>query len=857
MLEQTPLMKQYFSIKEKYKNAILFFRLGDFYEMFGDDAKKASSVLQITLTSRNKESGEPIPMCGIPYFAADSYISKLISNGYKVAICEQIEDPKKAKGIVKREVVRVITPGTYNPEQPKENTFILSLLIRQGRIGIAVADVSTGEFIVYETTKPIEDEIARFQPREIICPESLRYNLSFQENIKGYYLSYFDDSCFDYSEAYGCLLKHFKVASLNCFGCENMDIAISSAGALINYIEETYRQINFKKITVFRPDSYLFIDSISCKNLEILQNLKDGSSHETLLWVMDETLTPMGGRFLRNALIKPLLELTEINKRQNAVDALIDDFERMAELKALLKGIYDIERLTTKISSSTASPRDVIALRNSLVNIPKIKNLLTSIDNLYLNELGIGLAEFHNLVNLIDHMIVDNPPINPSEGGIIRKGFNSEVDELQEISSSGKDFIARLEVKERQRTSIQSLKIGYNKIFGYFIEITKANLKNVPDNYIRKQTLANCERFITQELKDYETRVLNAEERLKELELQLFQKLIDDIKAYEEHLLNTSSNIAIVDFLLSLAVVAKKYNYNKPVIAYDDKIEIIEGRHPVLERLISKHIISSSNDRFIPNDTILDCSENRLIIITGPNMAGKSTYMRQVALLVLMAQIGSFVPAKSAHIGIVDRIFTRIGAVDFITKGQSTFMVEMTETANILNNATQKSLILLDEVGRGTSTFDGISIAWAVAEYLAKNLKSRTLFATHYHELTDIVFSIEGAKNYNAVVKEWGDEIIFLRKIEKGSADKSYGIQVARLAGLPREVIERAKFIIKKLEGGGFRDSSSLSQLNLFFSGDPIILELLNMDIDSLSPRSAFNKLRDLKKKAEISSRYN
>ncbi len=857
MSEQTPLMKQYFSIKEKYRDAILFFRLGDFYEMFGDDAKEASAALQITLTSRNKESGEPIPMCGIPYFAADSYIPKLISKGYKIAICEQVEDPKAAKGIVRRDVVRVITPGTYNPDQPKENTFILSLLTHQGKTGIAVADVSTGEFIVYETINPVEDEIVRFQPKEIVCPESLRYDLYFQENMKGYYLSYFDDSSFDYSEAYRSLLKHFKVASLNCFGCEDMNIAISSAGALINYLEETYRQIIFKKISIFRPDSYLFIDSISCKNLEILQNLKDGSSHETLLWVMDETITPMGGRFLRNALIKPLIELTQIIKRQNAVEAIIEDFEHMEDLKTLLKGIYDIERLTMKISSNTASPRDVMALRNSLINIPRMKDLLASFDNIYLNELGIGMAEFDNLVKLIDQTIVENPPVNPSDGGIIKNGFNSDVDELREISSSGKGFIANLEIKERQRTSIQSLKIAYNKIFGYFIEVTKANLKNVPDDYIRKQTLVNSERFITQELKDYEVKVLDAEERLRELELQLFQRLIEDIKAYEEHLLSTSSNIAIVDFLLSLAVVAKRYNYNKPIIADDDKIEIIEGRHPVIERLISKHIISSLDDRFIPNDTILDCSENRLIIITGPNMAGKSTYMRQVALIVLMAQIGSFVPAKSAHIGIVDRVFTRIGAVDFITKGQSTFMVEMTETANILNNATQKSLVLLDEVGRGTSTFDGVSIAWAVAEYLAKKLKSRTLFATHYHELTDIIFSIEGAKNYNAVVKEWGDEIIFLRKIEKGSADKSYGIQVARLAGLPHEVIERAKHILRKLEGSGFRDSSSTSQLNLFFSGDPVILELLNMDIDSLSSRQALNKLKELKKKAEISSRYN
>lgn len=844
-------MKQYFSIKEKHKDAILFFRLGDFYEMFFEDAKKASAVLQITLTSRNKESGEPVPMCGIPHFAADSYISKLINKGYKVAVCEQVEDAKQSKGIVRREVVRVITPGTHNPDQPKENSFILSLLSRQGKTGIAAADISTGEFIVYETGNPIEDEIVRFEPKEILCPESLKSDLHFEQALKGHFLSYFDDWSFDYSEAYKTLLSHFRVASLNGFGCDNMDIAISSAGALINYLEETQKGITFKKISVFQADSFMFLDSTSCRNLEIFHNLKDGSTDSTLLWVMDETLTPMGGRFLRNVIIKPLSDLSLIIKRQNAVEALIEAFELMEDLRAVLKGIHDIERLTMKISSKTAGPRDIIALKNSLMNLPKMIDLLASSDNLYLNELGRGISEFDALVKLIDFTIVENPPISPSEGGVIKKGCNPHVDELRTISTSGKDFITKLEAQERQRTSISSLKVGYNRIFGYFIEVTKANMSLVPNDYIRKQTLVNSERFITQELKEYETKVLDAEDRLNELELELFNGLLEDIKAYEGNLLSTSMNTAIVDFLYSLAVISKRYDYIKPVVTNDDILEITEGRHPVIERLISKQIISSLNDRFIPNDTLLDCSNNRLIIITGPNMAGKSTYMRQVALIVLMAQMGSFVPAKSANIGIVDRIFTRIGAVDFITKGQSTFMVEMTETANILNNATEKSLVLLDEVGRGTSTFDGVSIAWAVAEYLAKNLKTRTLFATHYHELTDIVFTIEGAKNYNAVVREWGDEIIFLRKIEKGSADKSYGIQVGRLAGLPQEVVERSKVILRKLEGSGFRDSASAPQLNLFFSGDPVTVELLNMDLDSLPPQNALKKLRELKKKAE------
>ncbi len=851
MPEYTPLMRQYFNIKEKYKDAILFFRLGDFYEMFDEDARKASAILQITLTSRSRESEDPIPMCGIPYFSADSYIAKLIKMGYKVAICEQVEDPKQAKGIVQREVVRVITPGTFNPENPKENSFILSLFSRGGKTGIAAADVSTGEFIVYETTKPVEDEIIRFEPKEILCPDSFKSDIYFQQTMKGYFLSYFDDWNFEYSEAYKTILRYFRVATLNGFGCDDMYIAISSAGALINYLEETQKDLPFKKIKLFNADSFMFLDSTSCRNLEIFQNLNDGSTEGSLLWVMDETLTPMGGRYLRKALINPLIDISLILERHNAVEAIVDDFQLREDLRIVLKDIQDIERLIMKVSCKSATPRDIKALKNSLQNLPKIRELLALSDNLYLNKLGKELENYDVLVNLIDHTIVENPPNNTSEGGIIKTGCSSDVDELRFISSSVKDFIAKLEAQERQRTSIQSLKIGYNRIFGYFIEITKANLNLVPQNYIRRQTLANSERFITDELKEYETKILDAESRLNTLELELFNNLLEQIKGYHENLLNTSTIIAIIDFIYSLALVAKKYDYVKPTVTNDNLIEIIEGRHPVVERLISKHVSSYANERFIPNDTMLDCNNNRLIIITGPNMAGKSTYMRQSALIVLLAQIGSFVPARNARIGLVDRIFTRIGAVDFITKGQSTFMVEMAEVANILNNATEKSLVILDEVGRGTSTFDGVSIAWAVAEFLAKDIECRTLFATHYHELADIVFTIEGAKNYNAVAKEWGDEIIFLRRIEKGSADKSYGIQVARLAGLPQEVINRAKVILRKFEGGRLRDSALNRQMNLFFSEDPVTAELLNLDLNSVTPQKALKKLAELKKKAE------
>lgn len=852
MSELTPLMKQYFSIKEEYHDAIVFFRLGDFYEMFGEDAKIASNILQIALTSRDKSKDDPMPMCGIPYFSVDGYISKLIKAGHKVAICEQVEDPKLAKGIVQREVVKVITPGTHIPEQPKENAYIMSIYMNQGLTGITVADLSTGEFVVYETDKPIEDEIGRHEPREILCPQSMQDNIHYQEAFRGFYVSYYDDWYFDYTESYKMLLRYFKVSSLDGYGCSGMNAAISAAGALISYLEDSQKILTFKKISVLSQTSYMFLDSATKRNLELIHNLKDGSVEGSLLWVLDETLTPMGGRFMRNAIARPLLSLPEIIKRQDAVEAIIEDYELMEELRTTFRKIQDIERLTSRIISKSAGPRDLIALKGSVEYIPKIKRLLSSSTNAYIKEIGNSISEFVDLKDMIDFGITDNPPVNPKDGGIIRKGYNREVDELRNISTSGKDFIARLEAEEKQRTGISSLKVGFNKVFGYYIEITKPNLNLVPDDYIRKQTLANCERFITQDLKEYETKVLGAEDRLKELEYEIYMNILEKLQKYTNQLLETSAQIAMIDFLLSLATVAKRYDYVRPVISDDDVIEIVAGRHPVIERLISTHSISSMDEKFIPNSALIDSNESRLLIITGPNMAGKSTYMRQTALIVLMAQIGAFVPAERARIGIVDRIFTRIGASDYITKGQSTFMVEMIETANILNNATQRSLILLDEVGRGTSTFDGISIAWAVADYLVNNVKARTMFATHYNELTDLALTMDGVKNYNVVVKEWGDEVIFLRKIEKGPADKSYGIQVARLAGLPDNVIEGAKTILEKLER---KESNTLipraAQMDLFFAGDPITRELLGLDIENLTPQKALKKLAELRKKAE------
>jgi DNA mismatch repair protein MutS len=849
-------MKQYYGIKENHRDAIVLFRLGDFYEMFGEDAKVASRILQIALTSRDKSRDDPMPMCGVPYFSVDGYISKLIKAGHKVAICEQVEDPKSAKGIVQREVVKVITPGTHTPEQPKENANIMSISQYQNICGITIADLSTGEFTVYETDRPVEDEIARCEPREILCPNAMQSNLHYQEAFRGFYVSYYDDSFFDYAEAYKTLLKYFRVSSLDGYGCGNMNAAISAAGALISYLEESQKDLTFKKITVLNQASYMFLDSATKRNLELTRSLKaehnNSPAEGSLLWVLDETLTPMGGRFMRSAVAMPLRSLEEIQKRQGAVGAIVEDYELMEELRMRLRKIQDIERLTSRIVSRSAGPRDIIALKNSLEYLPEIKKYLAASDNAYIKEIGGAISDFLDLKDLIAFSIVDNPPANPKDGGIIRKGYNKEVDELRNISVSGKDFIASLEADEKQRTGISSLKVGFNKVFGYYIEITKPNLHLVPDDYMRKQTLANCERFITQDLKEYETKVLGAEDRLKELEYGLYMNVLDKMQKYAAPLLDASANIAVIDFLLSLATVARRHDYVKPALSDGDVIEVVDGRHPVIERLIGIRAVNSMDERFIPNNAYMDCDNDRLLIITGPNMAGKSTYMRQVALIVLMSQIGSFVPAASARIGIADRIFTRIGASDYITKGQSTFMVEMIETANILNNATNKSLVLLDEVGRGTSTFDGISIAWAVAGYLAGNVGSRTLFATHYNELTDLALNIEGVRNYNVVVREWGDEVIFLRKIEKGSADKSYGIQVARLAGLPDGVIENAKTVLDKLEK---KEAGTLipraSQMDLFFSGDPIAQEILSLDIESLTPQKALKKLIELRKKAE------
>ncbi|MBF0344477.1 MAG: DNA mismatch repair protein MutS [Nitrospirae bacterium] len=857
MTEQTPLMKQYNEIKDEHKDAILFFRMGDFYEMFGEDAVAASKILQIALTTRDKNKEDATALCGFPYHSLDTYVRKVVSAGYKVAVCEQMEDPADAKGIVKRQVVRVITPGTFEPENPKDNTYVFAFCTGTVGSGIALADISTGEFIVYESNEPLSDEIGRFSVREILCPESLRKNLHYGIALKNYFTTYYDDDYFDYSNGYRLLLEYFKVSTLEGFGCDHMPTATSAAGALLNYLLETQKSgLCFDRIRPLNNASCMFLDAAAVKNLELIKNLKELSEDYTLLSILDETLTSMGGRLLRDTILKPSIDTTVIDNRLSAVEYLFNDFDLRQELRKVLKNVQDIERLTARLIKGSSNARDLVALKNSLATLPLIKGLLEGCNDGYLREIATGIADFTSLINMIEESIVDSPPNTVKDGWIIKDGVNKEIDDLRELATKGKTYLTELEIKERAATGINGLKVGFNRVFGYYIEITKANLHLAPAYFVRKQTLANAERFVTQELKDYENKIVGAEERLKHLEYEYFKEIVGKIVYYVKDLRDSALTVAVVDFLQSLATVAKKNNYVRPVINNASRLEIIDGRHPVVEK-------ATSGTRFTPNDTLLDLDENKLLIITGPNMAGKSTYMRQAALIVLMAQMGSFIPAESATIGVVDRIFTRIGASDYLAKGQSTFMVEMVETANIVNNATRRSLIILDEVGRGTSTFDGISIAWAVAEFIASEVEARTLFATHYNELTELSLTAQGVKNYNVSVKEWGDEIIFLRKIVKGSADKSYGIQVARLAGLPDKIIVRAKEILSNLEKKEYEDPQRMSfslrkkkrmaqQLDLFSKiEDPALFMLRQIDIEKLTPQDAFKALQELQRLAD------
>jgi len=824
--ETTPAMRQYQTIKKGYPDSILFFRIGDFYEMFFEDALVASKALNITLTSRDKNKENPVPMCGVPHHAVDIYIGRLIKKGFKVAVCEQMEDPKVVKGLVKREVIRVITPGTVlNPHLlgEKENNFFVSLYPDKNGYGLAVIDISTGDFRVAEFSyssdiqqenviKRIKNEFLKLEPKEVLMPKSFSEErrgsilasdiILFLRNKLSAAVNYCEDRVYDYEYTYKMLLDQFKTISLDGFGCQDIPLAVSAAGAAIYYFRETQKSplTHLYRMSLLRSDEHMNLDFSTQRNLELIRRNYDGSRDGSLLGLMDLTVTSMGGRKLKEWILKPLINIERIKRRHDAVDSLKNSHKVRKDIRDNLNKVLDMERLTARITLSATNARDLIALKNSITPLKKIRELLGEIPKgEIINEMLSNWDDLSDIRELINISINDDPPLSLKDGGLIKDGYNRELDEFRGVRRNGRDWIVGMEVAERERTGIANLKVGYNKVFGYYIEITKKHLSKVPGNYIRKQTVATGERYISPELKEYEEKILGAEEKIKNIEYKIFEEIRKKIAAEGKRILSMAGILSEIDVLSTFAEIASIYNYTCPMVNDGDVVEIADGRHPILERIIE-------GERFIPNDACLD-SNNQIMIITGPNMAGKSTYMRQVALIVLMAQVGSFVPAREAKIGIVDRIFTRVGAQDYLQKGHSTFMVEMNETANILNNATSRSLIILDEIGRGTSTFDGISIAWSIVEYLHHNTRAKTLFATHYHELTELAMTLERVKNYNVAVREWNEEIIFLRKIIEGGADKSYGIQVARLAGLPEEIIERAKEVLMNLENKEFDEA--------------------------------------------------
>ena len=875
--ELTPMMKQYMQTKEEYKDCILFYRLGDFYEMFFDDALTASKELEITLTGKNCGLEERAPMCGIPYHAVDSYLNRLVSKGYKVAICEQVEDPKTAKGIVKREVIRVVTPGTNLDTQgldETKNNYIMCIVYMADRYGLSVADVTTGEYLVTEldSQTKLMDELYKFMPSEIVCNEAFYMSGLDLDDLKNrlymaiYSLEawYFDDAlCRE------TLQEHFKVASLEGIGLSDYECGMIASGALLKYLEETQKNSlsHMSRLTRYATGNYMVLDSATRRNLELVETLREKQKRGSLLWVLDKTKTAMGARTLRKYVEQPLIDKKSIVKRLDAVAELKDNAICREEIREYLNPVYDLERLVGKITYQSANPRDLIAFQSSLSMLPSVKCILKDMESELLKEIYEELDPLEELCDLVGRAIQEEPPLAMKEGGIIKDGYNEEVDRLRKAKSEGKNWLADLETKEREKTGIKNLRIRYNKVFGYYLEVTNSFKDLVPDYYTRKQTLANAERYIIPELKELEDTILGAEDKLCALEYELYCEVRNTIAAELTRIQRTAKAVAKLDVIASLALVAERNNYVRPKINEKGVIDIRDGRHPVVEKMIP-------NDMFIANDTYLDDKKQRISIITGPNMAGKSTYMRQAALIVLMAQMGSFVPASSANIGLVDRIFTRVGASDDLASGQSTFMVEMNEVANILRNATSKSLLILDEIGRGTSTFDGLSIAWAVVEYISnsKLLGAKTLFATHYHELTELEGKISNVNNYCIAVKEKGDDIVFLRKIVKGGADKSYGIQVAKLAGVPDPVINRAKEIVEELvtaditgkvkdiavQGSETKkktqkklDEVDLTQFSLFdtVKDDDVLNELKELDISHMTPMDAMNKLYQLQNK--------
>ena len=876
MAEYSPMMQHYLKTKEEYKDCILFYRLGDFYEMFFDDALVVSKELELTLTGKDCGQAERAPMCGIPFHAAETYLNRLVANGHKVAICEQVEDPKQAKGIVKREVIRIVTPGTNLNTQALDetkNNYLMSIVYLGEKIGVSIADFSTGDYFVTELSSGSEliDEINKFVPSEIITNEYFSMSgidLTAVNDKLGITMSTLDSWYFDEDTCIKKLLTHFKVGVLDGLGLKDYTAGTIAAGALLLYLYEMQKGSvdHMTSIVPYTTGKYMLIDSSSRRNLELVETMREKQKKGSLLWVLDKTKTAMGARALRSMIEQPLINKEDILKRQAGIEECNNRAIDREEIREYLNPVYDLERIMTKISCKSANPRDLIAFRNSLEMLPYIKKLIGTMESDLFAESFANLDDLADIYSLISSAIVEEPPITIREAGIIKEGFSKEADELRRAKTEGKEWLAQLEAREKEATGIKNLKVKYNKVFGYYLEVTNSFKNLVPADWVRKQTLTNAERYTTDELKKLEDVILGAEDKLCSLEYDLFNEVRDSIAAEVRRIKSTARAIAEIDVYTALSVVAQQYNYVKPAINEKGIIDIKNGRHPVVEKMIR-------NDMFVANNTYLDNAKNRISIITGPNMAGKSTYMRQTALIVLMAQIGSFVPAQEANIGIVDRIFTRVGASDDLASGQSTFMVEMTEVANILRNATPKSLLILDEIGRGTSTFDGLSIAWAVVEYIAntKLLGAKTLFATHYHELTELEGTLDGVNNYCIAVKENGDDIVFLRKIIKGGADKSYGIQVAKLAGVPDTVIERAKELVADLSDADISlkardiaqyskkqeklvdsykkvDDLEVKQMSLFdtVNNDDIIEDIKALDISNMTPIDALNTLYKL-----------
>lgn len=876
MAEYSPMMQHYLKTKEEYKDCILFYRLGDFYEMFFDDALVVSKELELTLTGKDCGQAERAPMCGIPFHAAETYLNRLVANGHKVAICEQVEDPKQAKGIVKREVIRIVTPGTNLNTQALDetkNNYLMSIVYLGEKIGVSIADFSTGDYFVTELSSGSEliDEINKFVPSEIITNEYFSMSgidLTAVNDKLGITMSTLDSWYFDEDTCIKKLLTHFKVGVLDGLGLKDYTAGTIAAGALLLYLYEMQKGSvdHITSIVPYTTGKYMLIDSSSRRNLELVETMREKQKKGSLLWVLDKTKTAMGARALRSMIEQPLINKEDILKRQAGIEECNNRAIDREEIREYLNPVYDLERIMTKISCKSANPRDLIAFRNSLEMLPHIKKLIGTMESDLFAECFANLDDLADIYSLISSAIVEEPPITIREAGIIKEGFSKEADELRRAKTEGKEWLAQLEAREKEATGIKNLKVKYNKVFGYYLEVTNSFKNLVPADWVRKQTLTNAERYTTDELKKLEDVILGAEDKLCSLEYDLFNEVRDSIAAEVRRIKSTARAIAEIDVYTALSVVAQQYNYVKPAINEKGIIDIKNGRHPVVEKMIR-------NDMFVSNNTYLDNAKNRISIITGPNMAGKSTYMRQTALIVLMAQIGSFVPAQEANIGIVDRIFTRVGASDDLASGQSTFMVEMTEVANILRNATPKSLLILDEIGRGTSTFDGLSIAWAVVEYIAntKLLGAKTLFATHYHELTELEGTLDGVNNYCIAVKENGDDIVFLRKIIKGGADKSYGIQVAKLAGVPDTVIERAKELVADLSDADISlkardiaqyskkqeklvdsykkvDDLEVKQMSLFdtVNNDDIIEDIKALDISNMTPIDALNTLYKL-----------